>query len=99
MTIQQQKDANGITLLLEGRLDTGTAPAAQQTFLECAAQDPHITLDFNNVSYVSSAGLRSLLILQKTVNRKRGFLHLTGVRPEIMEIFQMTGFASILSIS
>lgn len=99
MTIQKLESDGVLTLQLEGRLDTGTAPQAQNDFLTAAAENPNLILDFTKVVYVSSAGLRALLMLQKAVSKKRGSLRLTGVRPEIMEVFELTGFSSILNIS
>lgn len=99
MTIQQVKTDDGLTLLLEGRLDTGTAGQAQKDFLAAAAAGVNMTLDFTNVAYVSSAGLRALLMLQKAMSKNKRQLQLTCVRPEIREVFDMTGFSSILSIS
>lgn len=85
-------------LRLEGRLDTTSAPAAQEAFLKVAGEYAKIELDFTDLAYVSSAGLRALLTLQKQVNRTGGSLVLTNVSPSIMEVFEMTGFSGILTI-
>lgn len=89
---------NGAELQMEGRLDTSSAPAAQEAFLKVAGEYAAIELNFNDLAYVSSAGLRALLMLQKQVNKTGGSLVLTHVSPAIMEVFEMTGFSGILRI-
>ena len=99
MTIKLVKQPpDGAQLHLEGRLDTTSAPAAQEAFLKVAGEYAKIVLDFSQLAYVSSAGLRALLMLQKQVNRTGGSLTLTSVSPAIMEVFEMTGFSGILNI-
>lgn len=99
MTIKLAKlPPSGAKLLLEGRLDTVSAPAAQETLLNIAAEYENLVLDLTGLSYISSAGLRVLLVLQKQVSKTGREMSLTGVRPAIMEVFEMTGFVSILNI-
>lgn len=99
MTIKLVKmPPDGAELRLEGRLDTTSAPAAQDAFLKVAEEYAKITLNFSALDYVSSAGLRALLMLQKQVNRTGGSLSLCNVSPAIMEVFEMTGFSGILNI-
>ena len=99
MTIKLVKrPPNGAELRLEGRLDTTSAPSAQEAFLKVAGEYAQIELNFTELVYVSSAGLRALLTLQKQVNRTGGSLTLTHVSPAIMEVFEMTGFSGILHI-
>ena len=99
MTIKLAKrPPDGAELRLEGRLDTTSAPAAQDAFLKVAGEYAKITLDFANLVYVSSAGLRAILTLQKQVNRTGGSLTLTNVSPAVMEVFEMTGFSGVLHI-
>ena len=99
MTIKLVKrPPDAAELRLEGRLDTTSAPAAQEAFLKVAGEYAKIELDFTDLAYVSSAGLRALLTLQKQVNRTGGSLVLTNVSPSIMEVFEMTGFSGILTI-
>ena len=99
MTIKLAKrPPNGAELRLEGRLDTTSAPAAQDAFLKVAGEYAKITLDFANLAYVSSAGLRAILTLQKQVNRTGGSLTLIHVSPAVMEVFEMTGFSGVLHI-
>lgn len=100
MTIKLVKHPpDGAELRLEGRMDTTSAPAAQEAFLKVAGEYAKITLNFASLDYVSSAGLRALLVLQKQVNRTGGSLTLTNVSPAVMEVFEMTGFSGILNIA
>lgn len=99
MTIKLLKrPPDGAELRLEGRLDTTSAPAAQEMLLKMAGEYAKLTLDFAELAYVSSAGLRALLTLQKQVNRTGGSLTLTHVSPAVMEVFEMTGFSGLLHI-
>ena len=99
MTIKLVKHPpDGAELRLEGRMDTTSAPAAQDVFMKAAGEYAKITLNFSSLDYVSSAGLRALLALQKQINRTGGSLTLTHVSPVVMEVFEMTGFSGILQI-
>lgn len=99
MTIKLLKHSSGsVELRPEGRLDTISSPAAQESLLRIAGEYDNIELNFSELSYISSAGLRVLLMLQKQVNRNGGQLCLTNVKPAIMEVFEMTGFSGILYI-
>jgi anti-anti-sigma factor len=97
MTIKLVKrPPNSAELRLEGRMDTNAAPAARDAFLKVAGEYPEITLDFSNLTYICSAGLRAILTLQKQINRTGGHLTLANVSPAVMEVFEMTGFSSVL---
>ena len=97
MTISAEKNNNQVTLKIEGRLDTTTAPSLEKVINELPANVTELKLDMNQLAYVSSAGLRVLLSAQKKMN-KIGSMKLTGVCEEVMEVFEMTGFADILDI-
>ena len=99
MNIQMERNAQEIVLQVEGRLDTTTAPAAQEAFLKVAGQYAEMELNFTDLAYVSSAGLRALLMLQKQVNKTGGSLVLTNVKPSVKEVFEITGFAGIMNIA
>lgn len=99
MTIKLVRHStNSVELRLEGRLDAIAAPAAQKTLLQIATEYESMELNFSQLEYISSAGLRVLLMLQKQANRVGGQLCLSNVNPAIMEVFEMTGFSSILRI-
>lgn len=89
---------NGTTLMtLEGRLDTTTAPELEKAINNEGEALENLVLDFKGVNYISSAGLRVLLTAQKKMNT-RGHMELINVTEEVMDIFEMTGFADILEI-
>lgn len=98
MTINKKKDGNKVIFALEGRLDTTTAPQLQETLIPEFNETPNIELDFSELAYVSSAGLRVLLMGEKTAKAKSGSLTISNVSSEIMEVFDMTGFSAILKI-
>ena len=83
-------------LVLEGRLDTLTAPEAEEVFNKMAERFKKIVLNMAGVEYVSSAGLRTLKRLHMAMKKKNGSLVLTNVRKMVMEVFEMTGFAGLL---
>ena len=98
MTIQKTQDGGKLTFALEGRLDTTTAPQLQNELIPTFDEAKDIVLDFSNLTYVSSAGLRVLLMGQKTAKAKGAGMTLTHVPAEVMEVFEMTGFADMLHI-
>ena len=84
-------------LVLEGRLDTLTAPGAEEVFNQMAERFEKIVLNMAGMEYVSSAGLRTLKRLHMAMKKKNGSLVLTNVRKMVMEVFEMTGFAGLLN--
>ncbi|MCI6225913.1 MAG: STAS domain-containing protein [Clostridiales bacterium] len=84
-------------LVLEGRLDTLTAPEAEEVFNQMAERFEKIVLNMAGMEYVSSAGLRTLKRLHMAMKKKNGSLVLTNVRKMVMEVFEMTGFAGLLN--
>ena len=97
MTIHQNKEGNTLTLALEGRLDTTTAPQLEGELKSALAGVEELTFDFEKLDYISSAGLRVLLSAQKTMN-KQGTMKVLHANEMILEIFEVTGFADILTI-
>ena len=97
MTIQQIKNGNALTIVLEGRLDTMTAPELEETLKTALEGVEALTFDFEKLDYISSAGLRVLLAAQKTMNRQ-GSMKVVHANEIIKEIFEVTGFADILTI-
>lgn len=85
-------------LLVEGRVDTNTSPQLQQAILNAFQKNRDVVVDFLNVPYISSAGLRALLIGQKTAASKGGSMKLTNVSDVVMNILEMSGFSKILKI-
>ena len=97
MTIEIKKNATETIIEIVGRLDTITAPALDNTINEDIAGTENLVLDVKGMEYISSAGLRVLLGAQKKM-QKIGSMKVTGVCEEVMEVFEMTGFADILVI-
>ena len=98
MTINKTQENETITLGLEGRLDTTTSPEFQEALIPAFDEANDIKLDFAKLGYVSSAGLRVLLMGQKTAKAKNASMTLYNVSAEIMEVFEMTGFDDVLTI-
>ena len=97
MTIEIKKNAEETIIEIVGRLDTLTAPALDKTINEDIGETKNLVLDVKGMEYISSAGLRILLATQKKM-QKIGSMKLTNVCEEVMEVFEMTGFADILVI-
>ncbi len=97
MTVQKTIQNQTLTIAPEGRLDTITAPQLESELRSSLEGMTELVFDLEKLVYISSAGLRVLLSAQKTMN-KQGTMVLTNVRPEIMEILEITGFADILTI-
>ena len=97
MTIKIKKTENETIIEIVGRLDTITAPALEKTINEDIADTKNLVLDVKGMEYISSAGLRVLLSAQKKM-QKIGSMKVINVCDEVMEVFEMTGFADILVI-
>ena len=97
MTIEIKRNTEETIINLVGRLDTITAPALDKTINEDIAGTKNLVLDVKELEYISSAGLRVLLGAQKKM-QKIGSMKVKNVREEVMEVFEMTGFADILVI-
>lgn len=97
MTIQIKRNADETIIELTGRLDTTTAPALDKTINEDVADAKNLVLNLKGLEYISSAGLRVLLSAQKKM-QKVGSMKVKNVCEEVMEVFEMTGFADILVI-
>ena len=97
MTIEIKKSAEATIIEIVGRFDTITAPSLDKTISEDVTDAKHLILDLKGMEYISSAGLRVLLGAQKKM-QKIGSMKVINVCPEVMEVFEMTGFADILTI-
>ena len=97
MTIEIKKNEDELVLEITGRLDTITAPALDKTINENLGEIKNLILDFKQLEYISSAGLRVLLSAQKKL-QQNGTMKLKNVREEVMEVFEITGFVDILTI-
>ena len=97
MNINQEKEGTTLTITLDGRLDTMTAPKLEEVLCTSTDDVEKLILDLEKLEYISSAGLRVILSAQKRMN-KQGRMTVRKVKPEIMEIFEVTGFLDILNI-
>lgn len=98
MTIKLiQRESEG-ELLLEGRLDATTAPEAEEIFLQMTQRFEKLTLNMDQLRYISSAGLRVLKKTYMAMVKKGGELELSHVNKLVMEVLEMTGFSGLLKI-
>lgn len=97
MNIITKKQDTELTIELEGRLDTTTAPQLLEELNHSLTQITSLIIDFKNLDYISSAGLRVILVAQQQMN-DQGKMIIKNVKENIMEIFELTGFVEILTI-
>ena len=97
MTINKTQNGTTMTVAIEGRLDTTTAPQLEAELKDSLDGITALTMDLSAMEYISSAGLRVLLSAQKIMN-KQGEMKVTGVNETVMEVFEVTGFSDILNI-
>ena len=97
MTITKTAEGSALSLALEGRLDTTTAPQLEAEINGSLEGVTNLVMDFEKLEYISSAGLRVLLAAQKIMN-KQGEMKLVNVCDDIKEVFEITGFADILTV-
>lgn len=97
MTIDIKNEENLVILEIEGRIDSNTSSHLQEKLMENIDNGKNVLLDFENATYISSAGLRVLLIGQKTATAQKITMQLTNVSEIVMQVLETVGFAKILS--
>ena len=97
MKIKKTLNNNALTIAIDGRLETTTAPELEAVIKGELGGINDLTFDFSKLEYISSAGLRILLTAQKTMNAQ-GKMKVVGANDMVMEIFEITGFSDILTI-
>lgn len=97
MKINKSKKDSALTLAVEGRLESTTAPELESVVKSELDGITDLTFDFTDLEYISSAGLRVLLLAQKAMN-KQGKMKVTGANEIVMEVFDITGFSGMLTI-
>ncbi len=97
MTITKKQNGADFKIILEGRLYTMTAPELEKELNESLDDADTLTLDFANLAYISSAGLRVLLSAHKVMSKKGG-MKVVNINEIVKEVFDVTGFADILNI-
>ena len=97
MTIDKMLDGTQLTVTLNGRLDTTTAPQLEEELKDNLDGITMLVMEFSGLEYISSAGLRILLSTQKVMNRQ-GKMVIRGANEMVKDVFDMTGFSDILTI-
>lgn len=97
MNLKKELEEKKLTIELEGRVDTTTAPELDAAIKEDIENIEELVIDMAKLEYISSAGLRVLLSAQKELNNK-GTMIVTKVDPSVMEVFEITGFDKVLNI-
>ena len=98
MTINMQRDDAMLTVGIEGRVDTQTAPELQEAVEAALEGVSSLVLDFTQVHYISSAGLRAILTVQNRMDEKNGEMIIRGANKNIVGIFKVTGFDTFLTL-
>ena len=97
MTIDKKLNGTSMEIAIEGRLDTMTSPQLEEELKTSLEGITDLTFDFDQLEYISSAGLRVLLSAQETMN-KQGSMKIVHVSEPVMDVFDVTGFVDILTI-
>lgn len=97
MTIEKKQNGTELEMLLSGRMDTNTAPQFEEEMKNSVEGVKKLILNFENLEYISSAGLRVILSAQKIMN-KQGEMIIRNVNEVVSEVFEITGFLDILTI-
>ena len=98
MELVKEFEGSTLTVFIKGEVDTVTAPTLEKEVSADQGKAEALVLDFNDVNYVSSAGLRVILSLYKKQSEKGGTFELVNVNAEVMTVLEMTGFTSFLTI-
>lgn len=99
MEFAQEQAGDVVIAKLAGRLDSSAAQPAEESFAQVlAGGTPHLAIDLSSLEYISSAGLRVLLVVAKKVQQAQGKLVLFGLVPNVREVFSISGFDKIFSI-
>jgi anti-anti-sigma factor len=99
MQITRHDNGNSLTLVVEGVIDSTTAPVFEAELVEACQKSKNVIVDFEKVDFISSAGLRALLISQKKMMTASGKMTLVHVKDDVREVFELTGFISVLNIA
>lgn len=97
LNIQKTVENTAAIFTLEGDLDTSTSQDLEKALQQTLPGVTELTLDFTDLDYISSAGLRVLLTAQKIMN-KQGSMVVRNVNKDVLEIFELTGFSDVLTI-
>ena len=98
MTMNNQLDGTSLTIAIEGRIDTQTAPLLEENIKNSIDGVTSLVLDFSQVGYISSAGLRAVLAAQNWMDAKGGSMVIRGAAKNIVGVFKVTGFDTFLTL-
>ncbi len=98
MEVTEIRDGNATTLRIVGRVDSSVAKTLEQKVLDVTSRDDHVVVDLRGMNYVSSAGLRSFIILAKHVRSKNKTIALCGMHEEVTEIFEISGLLELFAV-
>ncbi|TNF32424.1 MAG: anti-sigma factor antagonist [Deltaproteobacteria bacterium] len=99
MQIETQEKGSALVVAISGSLDTKTAPAAETAIGAILDQGRnHLVVDFSEVDYIASSGLRVLLSTMKRLKKSKGKMFLCGMNPTVREVFDISGFSGIFKI-
>ena len=98
MTIDESRSDDKLQLNIHGKIDAIASPELQNEVLKAFQKSSNVILNFADVSYISSAGLRALLIGQKTAGSKGGKFLIINVNDSVMEVLRMTGLQKVLNV-
>ena len=98
MNVQIETEGQAIILVLSGRVDSAVAKAFEESVLGSFNEGAKVIIDFESLDYISSAGLRVILMAAKKLKSSAGILYLCSMKPHIKEVFDISGFSSMLSI-
>ena len=99
MTITQFENGDSLTLAVEGIIDSTTAPDFEKEMLAAGGKTKNLVVNFAKVDFISSAGLRVLLLSQKKMAAAAGKMTLVNVSEDVREVFELTGFVNVLDIA
>lgn len=98
MTISKNLEGDKLTVAVEGRLDTVTAPDLESELKSALEGVKELVMDFTKLEYISSAGLRVLLAAFKKMDAKGGKMKLTNINEMVREVLDVTGLMSVLTV-
>jgi anti-anti-sigma factor len=99
MELAHESAGDVVVAKLAGRLDSSAAPSAEEQLMGLVAGGaPRLVIDLSKLEYVSSAGLRVLLLVARKVQQAQGKLALFGLAPGVREVFSISGFDTIFTV-
>jgi anti-anti-sigma factor len=98
MEVTEGRAGNATTLRIVGRVDSSVSKVLEQKVQDVVSRDEHVVVDLGGMNYVSSAGLRSFIVLAKHARAKNKTIALTAMRDEVVEIFEISGLLELFSV-